>query len=77
METQQLKGFVAVAKYGSFSQAAEKTFRTQPAITLQVQSLEKELGVKLFDRLGPKKITLTSEGEILFNIASEIGRAHV
>lgn len=72
MEIQQLKGFLAVAKFGSFSTAAEKTFRTQPAITLQVQSLEKELGVKLFDRLGPKKITLTSEGKILFDLASPL-----
>jgi len=72
METQQLKGFLAVAKCGGFSQAAEKTFRSQPAITLQIQSLEKELGVKLFDRLGPRKIQLTTEGKILFDLASPL-----
>lgn len=72
MEIQQLKGFISVAKYGGFSQAAEKTFRSQPAVSLQIQSLEKELGVKLFDRLGPRKITLTAEGQILFNLASPL-----
>ncbi|MBM3252786.1 MAG: LysR family transcriptional regulator [Candidatus Omnitrophica bacterium] len=72
MELQQLKGFLSVAKYGGFSQAAEKTFRTQPAVSLQIQSLEKELGIKLFDRLGPKKIILTGEGKILFELASPL-----
>jgi len=72
MEPQQLKGFLSVAKYGGFSQAAEKTFRTQPAVSLQIQSLEKELGVKLFDRLGPRKTILTSEGKIFFELASPL-----
>ncbi len=72
MELQQLKGFISVAKYGGFSQAAEKTFRSQPAVSLQIQSLEKELGAKLFDRLGPRKITLTAEGQILFDLAAPL-----
>ena len=69
MEIQQLKGFIAVARHKNFTRAAEKTFRTQPAITLQVQSLEKELRVKLFDRLGPRRLSLTEEGRILFDLA--------
>jgi len=72
MEIQQLKGFLSVAKYGGFSQAAEKTFRTQPAVSLQIQSLEKELRAKLFDRLGPRKIQLTAEGKILFDLTSPL-----
>jgi len=72
MELQQLKGFLAVAQHKSFSKAAEKTFRTQPAITLQIQSLEEELNVKLFDRMGPRHITLTEEGKILVELASPI-----
>jgi len=72
MEIQQLKGFLSVAKYGGFSQAAEKTFRTQPAVSLQIQSLEKELGVRLFDRLGPRRIKLTPDGKILFELASPL-----
>ena len=72
MEIQQLTGFIAVAKTGSFSKAADKTFRTQPAISLQVRSLEDELKVKLFDRLGPRKITLTEQGKIFFDLASPL-----
>ena len=72
MEIQQLKGFLAVAKYKGFSRAAEKTYRTQPAISLQVRSLEDELGIKLFDRLGPGKVVLTDEGKVLFELASPL-----
>ena len=72
MEIQQLKGFIAVAKYGGFSQAAEKTFRTQPAISLQVKSLEKEFNVKLFNRLGAKNVTLTEDGKTLLSLLSPI-----
>jgi len=72
MELQQLKGFLAVAKYKSFSEAAKKTFRTQPAISLQIKSLEKELGIKLFDRIGIRKIVLTNEGNALFSLASPL-----
>ncbi len=72
MELQELKGFIAVARNKSFSKAAVKTFRTQPAISLQVQSLENELGVKLFDRISPRKLVLTSEGKKLLELASPI-----
>jgi len=72
MELQELKGFIAVARNGSFSTAAEKTFRTQPAISLQIQSLENELGVKLFDRISPRKLELTEEGRKLLELASPV-----
>jgi DNA-binding transcriptional LysR family regulator len=72
MEIQQLKGFHAVAKYLNFTIAAQKTHRTQPTISLQVKSLEEELGVKLFERLGPKKVTLTKEGELFLEITSPV-----
>ena len=72
METQQLKCFLAVAKYKGFSQAANKVFRTQPAISLQIKALEDELKVKLFDRLGPRKVELTEEGKTLFELASPL-----
>jgi DNA-binding transcriptional LysR family regulator len=45
-----LRCFVAVARTGSFSQAARELFRTQPAVSLQVRKLEEELGRPLFDR---------------------------
>jgi LysR family transcriptional regulator, cys regulon transcriptional activator len=72
MELQELKGFIAVARHGSFSKAAVKTFRTQPAISLQVQSLEAALGVKLFDRISPRKVVLTEDGKTLLDLASPL-----
>jgi len=72
MEIQQLKGFHAVAKYRNFTIAAQKTQRTQPTISLQVKALEDELGVKLFERLGPKKVNLTREGQIFLNITTPL-----
>lgn len=72
MEIQQLKGFHAVAKYRNFTVAAQKTQRTQPTISLQVKALEDELGVKLFERLGPKRVTLTPEGKIFLEITTPI-----
>lgn len=72
MEIQQLKGFHAVAKYKNFTIAAQKTQRTQPTISLQVKALEDELGVKLFERLGPKRVTLTPEGKIFLEITTPI-----
>jgi len=72
MEIQQLKGFQAVAKYRNFTVAAQKTLRTQPTISLQVKALEDELGVRLFERLGHKKLKLTPEGQILYDITLPI-----
>lgn len=72
MEFQQLKGFLAIARNRSFSKAAEATFRTQPAISLQIQSLEHELGVQLFDRSGGRKVTLTDEGKIFLELVSPL-----
>jgi DNA-binding transcriptional LysR family regulator len=50
MEFHPLKVFLAVATEKSFSRAAEKMLRTQPAISLAVQRLESELQEKLIDR---------------------------
>ncbi len=72
MEIQQLKGFHAVAKYRNFTIAAQKTQRTQPTISLQVKALEDELEVKLFERLGPKRVNLTPEGKIFLEITAPI-----
>ncbi len=52
MEWQQLLGFYQVAKLGSFTKAAEATFRTQSALSQQVKALEEELGAQLMERLG-------------------------
>ncbi len=62
MDFDQLETFWEVAKHASFSRAAEKRFRTQPAISAQIRALEDELGAKLFDRSGGK-VSLTQAGK--------------
>ncbi len=52
MELNPLQVFLMVATEGSFSRAAEKLLRTQPAVSLGLQRLEQELGEKLIDRSG-------------------------
>lgn len=72
MELQNLRGFLAVARYGSFTEAAYRTRRTQPTVSLQVKALEDELSVELFERLSPKNIRLTSEGQLLAKLAAPL-----
>src|SRR5258705_645577 len=52
MDTRQLAAFCAVVERRSFSQAAEQLGVTQPAVSLQIRSLEKRLGLQLLDRSG-------------------------
>lgn len=68
MELHPLKVFLAVANEKSFSRAAEKMLRTQPAISLAVQRLETELGEKLIDR-SAKELLLTDSGRIVLEYA--------
>lgn len=65
---QQLRGFYYAVASGSISKAAGRMFLSQPAVSQQVRSLEKELAVTLFIRHG-SKMQLTREGELLFEIA--------
>ena len=62
MDFDQLETFLEVARHASFSRAAEKRFRTQPAISSQIRSLEEEVGAKLFDRSGGR-VSLTGAGK--------------
>src|SRR5438309_1333402 len=62
MDFDQLETFLEVARHTSFSRAAEKRFRTQPAISSQIRSIEEEVGAKLFDRSGGK-VSLTAAGK--------------
>lgn len=62
MTITQLKYCIAVAEYRNFTTAAEKAFVTQPTLSMQIQKLEQELGVKIFDR-AQKPIGLTAIGE--------------
>lgn len=65
---QQLRGFCYAAADGSISKAAERMFLSQPSVSLQIQALERELDVILFERRGPK-IKLTPDGELLFDLS--------
>jgi DNA-binding transcriptional LysR family regulator len=64
-----------VARQQSFSRAAEKLYRTQPAISAQIRSLEQECGQKLFDRMG-RRIFLTRPGEVLFELGEKLVAMH-
>ena len=68
MELYALQVLAAVAEERSFSRAAEKLFRTQPAVSLAVQRLETELGERLLDRSG-RRVVLTDAGEIVAGYA--------
>ena len=68
MELYSLQVFLTVATEKSFSRAAEKLLRTQPAVSLSVQRLEQELGEKLIDRSG-KELILTDAGRKILEYA--------
>ena len=68
--------FCTVAREKSFSRAAEKLFRTQPAISMMVQRLEAELGEKLIDRSG-REILLTDAGRIVLEHARRLENLQV
>ncbi len=68
---QQLRGFCYAAQAGSVSKAAERLFLSQPSVSLQIQALERELKVTLFERRGPK-ITLTPDGKTLYDLAASL-----
>lgn len=61
MELAQLEAFLQVAHHRSFSRAAEALFLTQPSVTARIQSLERELGERLFERSG-RSVSLTDAG---------------
>jgi DNA-binding transcriptional LysR family regulator len=68
MELSQLEIFLTVANEKSFSRAAQKLMRTQPAVSLAIQRLESELGEKLIDR-SLKDGTLTDAGQVVLEFA--------
>jgi DNA-binding transcriptional LysR family regulator len=68
MELYPLKVFLTVANEKSFSRAAEKLLRTQPAVSLAIQKLESDLQEKLMDRSG-KDLILTDAGRIVIDFA--------
>lgn len=71
MDFDQLRTFIEVAKLGSFSRAAEKVLRSQPAVSAQIRQLEQEYGQKLFDR-SAKSVRLTPAGELVLDYAQQL-----
>lgn len=71
MTTMQLDCFLVVAETLNFATAADRLHVTQPAVTQQIHSLEKELNVKLFNRT-TRTVKLTSEGFVFLNDAKSI-----
>ena len=71
MELTQLEFFTTVVEEGSFSKAAERVYRTQPAVSIAVRRLEEEIGTKLFDR-SQKTPTLTEAGELVYDYAKRM-----
>src|SRR2546423_3406963 len=71
MDTRQLAAFCAVVERRSFSQAAEQLGVTQPAVSLQIRSLEKRLGVQLLDRSG-RRVEPTEAGRRLYRGAQPL-----
>jgi DNA-binding transcriptional LysR family regulator len=72
MEWQQILGFHQVARLGSFTKAAEATFRTQSALSQQIKALEEELACPLLERIGKKKLRLTGAGEKLLRFCETV-----
>lgn len=71
MDFDQLATFLHVARLGSFSRAGEKVFRSQSAVSAQIQQLEQEYGDRLLDRSG-KTVRLTPAGRVLFAYAERL-----
>jgi DNA-binding transcriptional LysR family regulator len=73
MNLHQLRIFCAVVNEGSFRQAAEKLFLSQPSVSQQVAALEKDHNLLLFERRG-RSISITPEGRALYVLASDLIR---
>jgi DNA-binding transcriptional LysR family regulator len=71
MDFKQLESFIAIAKFNSFSRAAEKLYLTQPTLSNHIISLERELDTLLFDRVN-KKVALTEAGALFHQHALDI-----
>lgn len=67
----QMRAFCEVVRCGSVTQAAQYLFLSQPSVTLQIQAMERELGVTVFERRGPV-LKLTPDGEVLYTLAKPL-----
>jgi DNA-binding transcriptional LysR family regulator len=71
MDLKQLNTFRAVATARNFTRAAEELHYAQSTVTAQIQAIEKELGIRLFERLG-KRVALTDAGERLLKYTERL-----
>jgi DNA-binding transcriptional LysR family regulator len=72
MELMQLEMFVAVVEEGSVRGAAERVFRTQPAVSIAISKLEREFDTALFDRSKRHEYRLTQVGEVVYRQATRM-----
>ena len=78
MELYQLRTFVTVADTGNLTQASERLFTSQPAISAHIKALEEELNIKLFDRtsrgmrLTDNGITLREKAQLVLNAGNDL-----
>ena len=66
-----MRAFAAVAREGSVGAAARRLFRTQPAVTMAIRALERDLGARLMERAG-RGVRLTPEGDILLRLLEPV-----
>lgn len=71
MNIENIEAFVYINHYGSFNKAADVLYISQPTVTARIQSLERELDCRVFDRLG-KQINLTDKGRQFLPYAQQI-----
>lgn len=71
MHLNKLQTFITLSECLSFTEAADRLYCSQPSVSMQIQSIEAELGVPLFDRIG-KKLYLTKQGEHFKPYAEQI-----
>lgn len=72
MELMQLQMLVAVAEEGTLQKAAERVYRTAPAVSIAIGKLEGELGTPLFDRSQGRDFRLTDAGEVVVDYAKRM-----
>ena len=67
----QMRAFCEVVRTGSVTLAAQRLFLSQPSVTLQIQAMEREMGITVFERRGPV-LKLTPDGEALHALAKPL-----
>ena len=75
MTIQQCRYALAIAKYGSFSEASKEMYIAQSSLSVSIKSLEEELGIEIFERC-PNGVYLTNKGSEFIRYASNLCREH-